>query len=126
MPLCRRRNSTPFFTSSGSFSYSTKTSLFAKRVVMHSSMKPRRAVSQYCSGPISCVSDAASTAGFSLGRYSSKPGELTDEVANSTPTLLPARSSRSLAHALWVSPASTTRFLSSARAVPSTVSRATA
>jgi hypothetical protein len=57
-------------------------------------------------------------------QYSSKPGDDTDEVANSTPTALPPMSASSLAQALWVSPDSTTRFLPRLRAVPSTVSRA--
>ncbi len=54
----------------------------------------------------------------------SSPVDVTDGTPNSTPTFWPAASFRLLAQALWLSPESTTRFLSSVRAVFRTCSRA--
>lgn len=58
------------------------------------------------------------------GYSSSSPAEVTEVVANSTPTAAPVASFRSLAQALCESPASTTRFLSRRRAEASNASRA--
>ena len=73
---------------------------------------------------MSCCSAATSAAGSSPGRYSSKPGELTEEGRK-----LPPRPCRSCPAARWprrycVSPASTTSFLAELTRGPRTVSRA--
>ena len=57
-------------------------------------------------------------------RERSTPVDVTEGVANSTPTCAPAASTRSSPQALWLSPESTTRFLSMDFAIASTRSRA--